>query len=168
MTNTSDTPDNIDPTLPQVVQDFLRSGARLETIRLDHRGNWTHEGLAFENPRVIALFNRSVTRTPGGTWVLEIPPFTYPITVDDTGFFVEHIDMTQSPPLLTLSDQTTEPLNVQTLRYQPEDALYCTIKNTQFTARFKRTPYHTLLELAQETPTGITLTIGPHTIQLLP
>ena len=160
--------DNIDPTLPQVVQDFLRSGAKLETIRLDSRGNWTHEGSDFENTRVVSLFNRSVARTPGGTWVLEIAPFTYPITVDDTGFFVDHIDLNATPPLLTLSDETTETLDPQTLHYQPEDTLYCTIKNGQYTARFKRNPYHTLLEQAVETPTGIAITIGPHTIQLLP
>lgn len=158
----------IDPTLPEVVQNFLRSGARLESIHLDARGTWTHEGMLFENPRVIALFNRSVNRTPGGTWVLEIPPFTYPITVEDTGFFVENIDLTTSPPTLTLSDETTEPLDIQSLQYQPEDRLYCTIKNGQFQARFKRHPYHTLLDLAVETPGGIALTIDAHTIQLLP
>ena len=77
---------HIDETLPEVVKNFLRKGYTLENITLHETGQWTHEGLDFENPKVIDLFYRSVSRTEGGTWVLDIPPFTYPIEVEDAGF----------------------------------------------------------------------------------
>ncbi len=136
----------IDETLPEVVKNFLRKGYQLQEIRLGANGKWTHEGLDFENPKIIALFSRSVGRTEGGTWVLEVGRFTYPIVVEDTGFFVDRIDLNQSPALLHLSDETTEELNPTTLAYEPEGRLYCTIKDGEFRARFKRPPYYALAE----------------------
>ncbi len=136
----------IDETLPEVVKNFLRSGAELEEIRLDERGRWTHEGLDFENPRIIALFDRSVDRTEGGTWVLEVGRFTYPITVEDCGFFVERVDFETDPPTLYLSDQTTEPLDAATLEYADQGRLYCRIKDGEFRARFKWEAYHSLAD----------------------
>ena len=132
----------IDETLPQVVQDFLRKGAELQEIRLDARGKWTHEGLDFENQRIIDLFSRSVDRTEGGTWVLEVGRFTYPITVEDCGFFVERVDYGEDPPLLHISDETTEPLDPETLDYRGDGRLYCTIKDGDFRARFKWQAYN--------------------------
>ena len=144
----------IDETLPDVVRDFLESGADLEEVRLNERGKWTHEGLDFENQRIIDLFSRSVDRTDGGTWVLEVGRFTYPITVEDVGFFVERVDRSTSPPTLKLSDDTQEPLDPSTLDYQPGGRLYCTIKDGDFRARFKRTAYFQLAELMEETDDG--------------
>lgn len=138
--------DEIDETLPEVVKNFLRSGATLQEVRLDARGNWTHEGLDFENPKIISLFSRSVGRTEGGTWVLEVGRFTYPITVEDTGFFVERVDLGQKPPVVHLSDETSEPLDPTTLDYAAGGRLYCTVKYGEFRARFKRPAYYAIAE----------------------
>ena len=158
--------DAIDPNLPEVVQHYLRKGYKLEDITLHADGRWTHEGLDFENERVIKLFSRSVGRTEGGTWVLEIPPFTYPIHVEDAGYFVEAIDLDQSPPHLRLSDESSEPLDAATLRYEPGGKLYCTIKHGDFKARFKRAPYYKLAERVVERDGEMTLTLEGHTIAL--
>lgn len=150
--------DEIDPTLPDVVKDFLRSGAELEEIRLDERGEWTHEGLDFENDNIIDLFSRSVDRTEGGTWVLEVGRFTYPITVENTGFFVERIDFDRDPPLLELSDETQERLRPETLDYQGGGELYCRIKDGEFRARFKWDAYHDIGEHLEEEDGEVYLT----------
>ncbi|MFU8802723.1 MAG: hypothetical protein ACNA8W_02840 [Bradymonadaceae bacterium] len=150
----------IDPTLPETVRNFLEKGAKLESIRLDDRGRWTHEGSNFENPKVVALFNRSVGRTEGGTWVLEVGQFTYPIEVDDTGFFVESLDWSQSPPTVHLSDETTEPLDLKSLRYALGGRLYCTVKNGKFEARFKRDAYHGLMDRLEEEDGDVYLNVG--------
>jgi len=152
--------ETIDETLPEVVKNFLRSGARLQTIRLDDRGNWTHEGLDFENPRIIDLFSRSVNRTPGGTWVLEVGRFTYPIQVDDTGFFVERLEWTDDLPTLVLSDHGREPLDPTTLQYAPQGRLYCRIRGGEFRARFKKAAYYDLAERIEEAPHGWYVTLG--------
>jgi uncharacterized protein len=153
-------PDEIDPTLPETVRNFLARGAKLERIHLDDRGNWTHEGLDFDNPKIIALFNRSVGRTPGGTWILQVGTFTYPIEVEDTGFFVERLDWRTTPPTLLLSDESTEILDPATLRYAPGGRLYCTVKEGAFEARFKREPYHGLIDRLEEDQGMIYLAIG--------
>ncbi len=152
--------EEIDPTLPQVVQDFLRSGAKLQEIRLDETGRWTHEGLDFENQRVVSLFSRSVTRTDGGTWVLEIGRFTYPIVVEDTGFFVTRVHWSERPPPLELSDQTKEVLDIDSLEYRAGGRLYCSIKDGLYRARFDRKSYHSIMDFLEEESGEVVLVLG--------
>lgn len=157
----------IDETLPDVVKDFLRSEAELEEIKLDERGKWTHEGLDFENPKIIRLFNRSVGRTEGGTWVLEVGRFTYPITVEDTGFFVERLDLGHSPPMMKLSDETVEQLEPETLEYREHGKLYCRVKDGAFRARFKKPAYYELIDYLEETEGNIVVNINGKQIVLV-
>lgn len=87
-----------DPEVPEMVRRFLKGGAPLEDIRLSAYGQWRHEGDRFENKRLANLFHRSLKRTSKGTWVLEIPPYTYPVTVELTDTFISRLE--------TLSTQT--------------------------------------------------------------
>jgi hypothetical protein len=80
-----------DPDVPEGIRRALDAGAQLERIHLDARGRWTHEGERFENRRLSALFHRSVARTPAGLWLLTIAPYSYPITVEDAGWFITRI-----------------------------------------------------------------------------
>lgn len=154
---------DIDETLPEVVQNFLRSGAKLEKIRLDAAGKWTHEGLDFENPRIIDLFNRSVSRTEGGTWVLEVGRFTYPIEVEDTGFFVERLEWDGNLPTLVLSSDEREELDPTTLEYRPEGRLYCRVRGGAFRARFKKPAYYELAEHIEDAGAGWVVKLGDGT-----
>ncbi len=156
----------IDPTLPEVVQNFLRSGATLEEIRLDEQGRWHHQGQRFDNPRLSDLFSRSVNRTEGGTWVLEIGPFTYPITVDDTGFFVRAVNWKASPPMLHLSDRSTEALEPASLEYRAPGKLYCAVKDGRFRARFLRSAYHSIIPHLEQRDSSIVLAIDGQEIHL--
>lgn len=156
--DTTDAMEEIDPTLPEVVRQFLASGKKLEEIRLHDTGRWTHEGCDFENARVIKLFSRSVQRTEGGTWVLAIGRFTYPIVVEGTGFFVERIDLEDAAAWITLSDATRERLALDTLHYEEGGKLLCTIKEGAYTARFLKPAYYKLLDRVEPDPSG-TLTL---------
>ena len=140
----SPSPVEIDETLPDLVKEFLRKGYTLEQITLHAEGYWTHKGQRFENDRIVALFNRSVDRTEGGTWVIDVGMFVYPIEVEDCGFFVEHIQRADDAITLHLSDGRTQTLDPHTLSYEPEGRLYCEIRQGAFKARFKRAPYHAL------------------------
>lgn len=141
---------DVDETLPDVVKEFLRKGYTLEQITLHAEGFWTHKDQKFENERIIALFNRSVDRTDGGTWVIDVGMFVYPIVVEDCGFFIEHVQVQDDGITLSLSDGHTQTLDVQTLSYEPEGRLYCDIREGAFKARFKRTPYHALSDYFQQ------------------
>lgn len=163
--------DEIDPTLPETVRRYLLSGAQLEPIRLDRHGHWWHRGEPFENRRLIDLFSRSVERTDGGTWVLHIAPFTYPIEVEDTGYFVQRITMDLAGGILRgvvlhLSDGTDERLDPSTLQY--DDSLRCRIKDGQFEARFLRMPYYQLVDHVEADRLGFKLMLGERAWRIPP
>ncbi len=93
-----------DPGVPEPVRRFLAGGAPLEEIRLDALGRWIHEGERFENVRLAQLFHRSLSRTPAGTWVLRIGPYTYPVLVDDCGRFATRLVSRDDGEMLVLAD----------------------------------------------------------------
>lgn len=105
-----------DPDVPPFVRRLLDEGARLEHIRLDAYGRWWHEGQPIDHPRVRTLFDRSLHRTAAGTWVLIVPPYTYPVLVDDVGRFVTQLRDTDSGWQLELSTGEAEPLDASTWR----------------------------------------------------
>lgn len=80
-----------DPEVPEELKVFLRDNSP-ETIRLDAKGRWWHQGQRFENKRISDLFHRSVVRTKTGTWLLKIGQFTHPIEVECTGYFISRIE----------------------------------------------------------------------------
>lgn len=152
-----------DETLAAPVREFLRGGGRLERILLDEEGRFTHEGDPIENERLRALFHRSVDRTPGGTWILRIPPFVYPIAVADTPYHVRSLRLAGdeadgaggAPVWLRLSDDTEEPLDPATLAYDARRGLSCAVKGGRFRARLCRPAFHALCDrLEEEEATG--------------
>lgn len=82
-----------DPEVPGLVRTFLERGAKLDDVRLDARGRWWHEHGPVENDRVARLFAMSLQRTKRGTWILEVPPYTYPVSVEDCGWFVDRFPL---------------------------------------------------------------------------
>lgn len=159
-----------DPTLPEPVRRALASGLKLERITLDSEGRWFHEGGPIEHPRIVELFNRSIERTPGGTFVLHVAPYTYPIEVEDAPLQVRRVELTGNPPAavqLFLSDGSEEPLDPATLRYVPERGFYCQVKGGRFTARFSRPAYYALAEHVDEENGAHILRLGPTSTPLL-
>jgi hypothetical protein len=149
-----------DATLPEPVRKALLSGMPLERITLDAEGRWWHEGDPIDNPRIVELFNRSIERTTGGTYVLHIAPFTYPIEVKDTAYFVRRVDLMGDGARLLLSDGSEEPLDVASLRSVQGRGFYCTVKGGAFAARFSRPAYYALAEHIEESAEGFELVLG--------
>lgn len=82
-----------DPSLPPGLARALGEGLPLEDIRLDARGRWWHQGEPFEHLRLRALFHRALQQTAHGTWLVVLPPFSYPVTVEgDHVFIVRWLD----------------------------------------------------------------------------
>lgn len=156
---------DVDETLPETVKAFLRKGAKLENITLHADGKWTHEGLDFENQNIIDAFFRGVNRTVGGTWVITLEPFTYPIEVEECGYFVRRVEMTPDLKVF-LSDGTTEIVPLSSIHYRPPSNLYCTIKEGRFEARFLRQPHNQLLEHVVEDSGSYVLELGNERVVL--
>ena len=53
-----------DASLPESIRGPLTSGNELTRISLDSEGQWRHEGELFVNTNLMALFHRSIRRTP--------------------------------------------------------------------------------------------------------
>jgi hypothetical protein len=92
-----------DAETPAGVLRALRGGASLESIHLDERGRWWHEGAMFANEKLSQLFSRSVFQTESGVWFLQIGPQSYPITVSSTGHFAERLLMREAQTALELT-----------------------------------------------------------------
>jgi hypothetical protein len=159
-----------DPTLPAPVRQALSQGLRLERIVLDAEGQWWHEGEPIAHPRIIELFSRSIERTPGGTFVLHIGPFVYPIEVKDTPYRVRRVIMGEAaslPILVELSDDSEEPLDLHSLRYERGRGFTCEVKKDRggpFRARFSRPAYYALAEHIEEEGGCYVLALGEQRI----
>ena len=92
-----------DADTPEAVLRALRGGATLESIHLDERGRWWHEGSMFANEKLSQLFSRSVFQTEGGVWFLQIGHQSYPVTVACTGHFAERLLMREAQTSLELT-----------------------------------------------------------------
>jgi uncharacterized protein len=163
-------PVDVDPTLPETVRRFLASGAKLESIRLDAHGQWWHQGGRFENRRVIDLFARSVDRTQGGTWVVNVGQFTYPIEVEDTPFFVTafavEADGDVERVILRLVGGESELLDPDTLAYDGDLGISCAVRAGRFRARFLKAPYYALTERLEEDALGFGLRLAGRLVRL--
>jgi len=96
--------------------------------------------------------------------------WTY-LQVEDTPYFIQSLALqsedAESPQLtLTLSDQTTELLALDSLRLGADDALYCSVKNGEYEARFTRFAQQQLEPLLVEVDGEVALQLG--TRQLVP
>ena len=157
-----------DDTVPEPVRRALESGLVLEEIRLDGLGRWWHNGVLIGHERIVELFNRSVTVTDGGTYVLQVGPYTYPIFVDDTPFFViaAFVSESASEVRIRLNDDSEERLELETLCYESEGGLRARVKAGKFDARFLRRAFHDLIDHIEEGDTGYVLRVGELVIQL--
>lgn len=95
-----------------------------------HRdGRFSHEGQPIRNVKLRALFARSVRFLPDeGIYAVQVGHFRGQLEVEEAGFFVRSLE----PELgaLWLSDGTSEPLDLASLRVSQHDphALLCTVK----------------------------------------
>lgn len=130
-----------------------------------HRdGSWTHHGKPITHRRLRAVFDRSVRYLPDeGKYVVQLGRFRGEIEVEEAGFFVREIDLEAGT--LRLSDGTTEPLDVASLRPSPHDgALVCTVKRQLqpggLPARFTHASQAELLAAAEPGEGGAILRVG--------
>src|SRR5262249_54219889 len=141
---------------------------RIERITLDAEGRWWHEGDPIDNPRIVELFTRSIERTPGGTFVLHVGPFVYPIEVKDTPYLVRRVALlpAEGAARIALSDGSEEPSDLASLRYVPGRGFSCRVKGGTFEARFSRPAYYALADCVQEDAAGELLVLGKTQIRL--
>ena len=96
-------------------------------------------------------------------YVVQLGRFRGLVEVEEAGFFVRDVDAESG--LLTLSDGTSESLEVSSLRVSPRDgALLCTVKRDLvpggLPARFRQAAQAELLAAVEEGPRGPRLRVA--------
>ena len=131
---------------------------------LHHDGRFTHEGHPIRHVRLRAAFERGVRWLPAERkFVVQLGRFRGEIEVEEAAFFVRAVDVAAGA--VVLSDGTSEPLDVASLRPSPIDgALLCTVKRAEaeegLAARFLPAAQAELLLAAEETREGLALRLG--------
>lgn len=117
------------------------------SIRFGRDGRWYADGAPITNPRIAALFARSVHRLADGSYELRVAEERAAIDVDDTPYVVTAASADAGDAVwIDLNDQTREPLDVGSLRVGADDVLYCRVKGGQEWARFLRPAYYQIAE----------------------
>src|SRR5262245_46108282 len=130
-----------------------------------HRdGRFTHEGHPIRHARLRAAFERGVRWLPAERkYVVQLGRFRGEIEVEEAAFFVRAVDVAAGT--IALSDGTSEPLDVASLRPSPADgALLCTAKRAEapegLAARFTPAAQAELLLAVEETAGGPAVRLG--------
>lgn len=146
--------------LPIEHPDFFRlppppGQSRESSIVLDAAGRFWHEGEPVEHRGMRDAFAAWVGRHPDdGRYVLcNGYDWSY-FRVEDVPFFVRGLRAERGALVLSLSDGTEEELAPGTLRAGAGGALYCTIKQGTFEAKFTPTAQTALVPYVVESGSG--------------
>jgi len=129
-------------------------------IFLDKEGRWFHEGVEITHQRTVELFSRSIKKDPSGGYYLQVGREAARIEVEDTPFMVRSVDFQNGELSVELNDQTSEPLDLASLRVGKNNVLYGKVKSGQFPARFLRPAYYQLMRCLGEDGKGFYLEVN--------
>ena len=146
--------DEKSPDIPEYLIKMIEDGSEIDDIFLDKEGTWFHNGIEIRHKKIIRLFNESVNITDDGTHVIHYSRYTYPINIEDTAVFVTGVRYEGFGPFekvfINLSTGKQEELDIETLYYRNNNALYCRVMNGTMVAKFKRSPSFHILERLDE------------------
>ncbi len=121
-------------------------------IFIDKEGRWYHEGAEMIHREFIRLFFENMELDPHGRYVINWNDQRCYVDVEDTAYVVRRASYEDKEArfLLSLSDDTQEELEPETLLVGKHNVLYCRVKNGAFPARFNRAAYYQLAQYVEE------------------
>lgn len=139
------------------------------SLRVDKEGAFWHEGQRFEHAALAEAFARWVSVDPEtGRYILKNDISWCYLTVEDAPLVVRGVSEGAGGDLyLTLSDGTTEVLDLATLRVDEDDVPYCDVRRGLLPARFLRSAAFALLDRARASgPGSYVLSVGGRDVPL--
>ncbi|MFZ5889704.1 MAG: hypothetical protein ACOY0T_01435 [Myxococcota bacterium] len=146
--------------------------SRESTIVLDAEGRFFHDGAAVTHPGMAKAFASWITRHPDdGRFILNNGYDWSYFRVEDAPFQVVSLAFppaeASAPPLLELSDGSSEQLDPVKLRIGEQGALYVEVKSGAFEARFSRAAQLGLAPfLSEEADGSLSLDFGRQRVRL--
>jgi hypothetical protein len=146
--------------------------SRESKIRLDGEGRFWHDGERVDHPGLARGLHTWIGRHPNdGRIVLENGWDWCYLAVDDAPYFVRGVSIergaAQDPGerlVVRLSDESAEPLVLESLRVDAQGAIRCEVKHAAkggpFAARFDRHAAAALGELLHEVDGRVVLRVG--------
>jgi hypothetical protein len=122
-------------------------------IRIDRDGRWFYNGREIIHPAVLRVFNDGLFLGEDNNHYLRVEDDVARIEVEDTPFVVRRVEPVEQEGVLTgftaaLSDDTQEPLDLDTLEINRRNVPYCRVKRG-LKARFTSQAYYMLAEYIQ-------------------
>lgn len=122
--------------LSQIERETLIERLRQSGLRLDGLGRWWHDGEPIAHRRLSEALHRWLERLDDGRYVVRLDDTRYAyVEVDEAPYFVRSLREAEGL-LIKLSDQTEEPLEIDSLAVGPDQAFFCRVKSGRFRAKF--------------------------------
>ncbi|MCK9231965.1 MAG: DUF1285 domain-containing protein [Syntrophales bacterium] len=122
-------------------------------IRIDKDGVWFYRGQEMFRREIVNLFYEHLKQDERGEYIIDMGEDSCYVEVEDAPFVVRAVltgpaERETSPVclLLSLSDDTLEPLDPETIRIGDDNVMYCRVKGGTFRTRFSRAAYYQLAE----------------------
>lgn len=122
-------------------------------IRIDKDGVWFYRGQEMFRREIVNFFYEHLKQDDLGDYLIDLGEDRCYVDVEDAPFVVRSVQSglteTDDPVsclLLSLSDDTLEPLDPETLHIGDDNVLYCLVKGGTFKTRFTRPAYYQLAE----------------------
>lgn len=136
-------------------------------ITFGRDGRWYCDGEPIANRAICRLYARAMTIDPDGTARLQFGEDRAVVHLEDTPWVVVGVDGDSDAGFtVRLNDETTEPLDLGSLRVGADHVLYCRVKG-RHDARFLRPAYYALMRTAEPCEDGVVLRAGS-TLRRLP
>lgn len=125
-----------------MVMDSRSRRAFEDVIRLDSEGNWYQGDFPILHERTCQFFYKHIVRDEAGKYYLEGEERPVYIKVEDVPYWVKKVERTIAGYLVSLTDESIELLDLNSLWIGKRHALYCVVKGGNFPAKFMRAPYY--------------------------
>lgn len=124
-------------------------------IRFGRDGQWYCDDEIIPNRAICRLYARAMTVGDDGVARLQLGEDRAIVDVDDTPWVVTTVDRVADGDFtVTLNDETTEPLDLDTLRAGPGGVLYCRAHGGRHEVRFLRKAQNELARHVEPDDTG--------------
>lgn len=143
---------------------FLSGRTRETSIERDAQGRWFFEGAPLTHPNLVRSFNQWIGRAEDGRYCLSNDINWAYIALSGPPHFVRSARVEGEGKgavvRLALSNGRSEALRPQTLRQDPEGALYCDVGPEPLTARFDSGAAAALSSLLGEDSDGVYIEVS--------